>query len=193
MKVITIEREYGAGGHTIGRAVAQRLGVEFYDRDIISQAAKASGLESDQVEKEEESLSKMSSFIRAITPDAFDIKDTIFEYESGVVLAFAKKEPCVILGRCAGAILTDEGVEHLSVFLRASEESRIPRAKELLNTDDDAAARRTLRKVDAARTAYYSCYIGRKWDDSAEYQLILDTGALSTEACVDIICRAAQE
>ena len=113
MKVITIDREFGAGGHTIGREVAERLGIEFYDRDIIAKAAAAGGLDPAHVEAEEETISKTHAFISAISPNSYDAKDAIFAHERAVVVELAAQGPCVILGRCANAILREEGVQVL--------------------------------------------------------------------------------
>ena len=82
MRVITIDREFGAGGHSVGRAVAKRLGIEFYDRDIIDETAKGSGFSPKQVEEQEESVSRADAFFRAISPVSYDAKETIFTYES---------------------------------------------------------------------------------------------------------------
>ena len=106
MKVITISREYGAGGHSIGTKVAEELGIEFYDKDIIKEAARAMGMSPDQLAAADEHITKADSFIRAITPISFDYKDTIFNYERDFILKTASKGPCVILGRCAGEILS---------------------------------------------------------------------------------------
>ena len=90
MKVITIDREYAAGGHTVGRALAKKLGVEIYDKDIIKHAAKKSGIEQGLVEDDEERISKVGAFLKAISPIAYDDKDTIFTYESQAIIELAK-------------------------------------------------------------------------------------------------------
>ena len=192
MKVITISREYGAGGHTIGRQVAQRLGIEFYDRDIILNTARESGLDIEQIIEEEEVMRKRDSLLRAIRPAAFDVKDTVFEYERRAIVKLASKNPCVILGRCASVALEDAGIKHMGVFLFADEEHRVPRVMELLETDDPEQAKRAMRKIDSGRHAYYECYTGRHWGTIHEYDLSLNTGSLGIDACADIIVRAAE-
>ena len=175
MKIITIDREYAAGGHTVGRALAKKLGVEIYDKDIIKHAAKKSGIEQGLVEDDEERISKVGAFLKAISPIAYDDKDTIFTYESQAIIELAKKGPCVVL----------------SVFLHADEETRVERACTVLGTDDRAAARHELRRIDVMRQSYLSYYVERKqWHDVREYTLSLDTHKLSNDACVDIICAA---
>lgn len=193
MKVITISREYGAGGHTIGRQVAERLGVELYDRDIILNTARESGLDIEQIMQEEEVMRKRDAILRAIRPAAFDVKDTVFEYERRAIIQLALQGPCVILGRCANAILDEVKIDHMSTFLFADEEARLPRVKELLETEDTEQARRAIRKIDSGRHAYFECYTGRHWGDVHEYDLSLNTGSLGVDTVVDMICKAAEQ
>lgn len=192
MKVITIDREFGAGGHTIGREVAKRLGIEFYDRDIIAKAAHSGGLDPAHVEAEEETISKTHAFINAISPMSYDAKDAIFAHERTAVVELAAQGPCVILGRCANAILREEGLEVLSVFLFADPELRMASVGRILGTDDAATIRRAIRKKDTARKAYYHAYTEGEWGNVHECTMSLDTGKLGYETCVKIICEAAQ-
>ena len=193
MKVITIAREYAAGGHTIGRKVDERLGVELYDRDILLKAAKESGLDLNEIISEEEKLSKVEAFIHAITPVAFDMKDAIYEYESRAIVELAKKGPCVILGRCASAILRKEGIDCVSVYLHAEEKDRAERASELLGVTDKVALHRAIHKIDVARRAYYETYTGGKWGAPSESTISIDTGNVSVETSVNIICAIAND
>lgn len=192
MKVITIDREFGAGGHTIGWEVAKRLGIEFYDRDIIAKAALSGGLDPAHIEAEEEVISKTQAFINAISPMSYDAKDTVFAHESAAIVDFAKQGPCIILGRCANAILRAEGIEVLSVFLHADAQYRMESVGKILGTNDTAAIAKAIRKKDIARRAYYQAYTDGQWGTVEEYTLTLDTGALPRETCVRIICDAAQ-
>ena len=192
MKVITIDREFGAGGHTIGWEVAKRLGIEFYDRDIIAKAALSGGLDPADIEAEEEVISKTQAFINAINPVSYDAKDTVFAHESAAIIGFAQQGPCIILGRCANAILRQEGIEVLSVFLHADPQHRMKSVGKILNTTDEAVIAKAIRKKDIARKAYYQAYTDGQWGTVGEYTLSLDTGALSYETCVQIICDAAQ-
>ena len=192
MKIITIDREYGAGGHSVGQAVADALGIELYDKDIIKQAALTSGMDAAQLEKEEERLTGGDSFINAIIPVSFDVKHVVFENEARAILDLAAKGPCVIIGRCACAVLKDAGIEALHVFLHASTEAKISRVAELLNTDDEDRIVAAMRKRDKQRKAYYEYYTDRHWGDVHEYDLCLDTGRLGNEFCVKLICEAAE-
>ena len=144
------------------------------------------------MEAEEETISKTHAFISAISPNSYDAKDAIFAHERAVVVELAAQGPCVILGRCANAILREEGVQVLSVFLFADPELRMAsvggRSQEptTLQPSSAPSARRTRPE--------YTCYpaIPREWGASTVRTMSLDTGALGYETCVQIICDAAQ-
>jgi shikimate kinase len=193
MKIITIDREFGAGGHTVGRAVARQLGIEFYDRDIITEAAVASGVDPEVIDRDDESVSRTESFIRAINPMLYDDKDTIFSYESRAIVKLASQGPCVVLGRCGNAILEDAGFDVFPVFLHANEESRVEAAGKILGITDRATILRQMRKKDVARRAYAACYSDRVWGDPHRYALTLDTGILGAQTCADVICQAVRD
>ena len=193
MKVITISWEYGAGGHSIGRKVAENLGIEIYDKDIIEETALAMGLSPDKVKADEEMITKGDSFIRAITPISFDYKDTIYNYEKEYILKVASQGPCVILRRCAGAILEEENIESLNVFLYADEVYREKRIGEILQIDDAALVARQVKKTDNFRDAYYNHYTGKHMGDVKNWHLSLDTGTLGYDKCAELICQAAKQ
>lgn len=195
MKVITIDREFGAGGHTVGLEVARRLGIELYDRDIIRKASEASGVESGQLEAEEERLSGGGSFINAIIPVSYDVKDIVFRNESQTIVDFAKAGPCVILGRCGSAVLRDAEIASLNVFLYASPADRLADAREVLGAGEDvdyAEVLRLMKKADKQRRSYFEYYTDRRWGVLGEYDLCLNTGVLGYDYCVQAICDAAK-
>lgn len=192
MKIITLSREYGAGGHTIGKTVAEKLGIEIYDKDIIRETAKASGLDESFIADKEETLSKGDSFLRSITPISYEQKDVIFEIEKEVILKLAAKGPCVIIGRCADVILREAGFDTLDVFLYANEEKRAARVGELIGTKNPAAIKKAMKNVDYSRHAYYKYYTDKQWGDFNNYNLMLDTGSLGTDLCIELICAAAK-
>lgn len=187
MKVITINREYGAGGHTIGTEVAKRLGIEFYDKDIINNVAKESGIARDLVEADNEEISRVDSFLRAITPISYDQKETIFEMQKNVIIDLAKKGPCVILGRCADAFLKDAGIETFDIFIYGDDESKINRVCELIGSDDREEALKAMHKVDHNRRSYYNFYTDKHFGDYKNYNLMLDSGAFGYEKCIEAI------
>ena len=191
MNIITISREYGAGGHSIGKRVAQELGIEFYDRDIIRGAVKESGLDAGVIEHEEEEISRADAIWRMITPAAYtDRRETIHQIERKVILMLAKKGPCVILGRCADTILEEFDMESLNVFIYADTLHRAARVSELLNTKNPSEIQKAMKKTDAARRNYYQQFTGKHWGDTKNFNLSVDSGLLGYDACVKIICEA---
>ena len=192
MKIITLCREYGAGGHSIGRKVAEELGIELYDKDIIAETARSLGIDPSQLEEEEEVISRAESFIRSITPISYDRKDAIYDIQRSVILEIVKKGPCVILGRCADALLEEAGIESLDVFLYADDAHRALRVGELHHTTSASEIARIMKKEDHDRRNYYTHYTGKFWGDRRNFNLLLDTGALGYDTCVKLICEAAR-
>ena len=191
--IITISREYGAGGHTIAKGVAKELGIEIYDRDIIRNTVKDSGLDTSVIEHEEEEISRADAFWRMITPAAYvDRREAIHEIESRVILMLASKGPCVILGRCADAILDKANVDSLNVFIYADDIHRAVRVGELIDSRNPSEIQKAMKKTDAARRSYYQQFAGRHWGDYHNYNLMLDSGMLGYDACVKLICDAAR-
>ena len=192
--VITISREYGAGGHSIGKGVAKALGVEFYDRDIIKAAAAESGAELQEIERVEEELSRAGSFMRMISPSAYrDQSDNIHTIEHSIILTLAAKGTCVILGRCADDIMEKAGIPSLNVFLYASDIHRAVRVSELIGSTNPNEIQKKMQRTDTARRAFYEHFTGKRWGDSRNYTLSLDTGVLGYETCIDLICEAAKK
>ena len=192
--VITISREYGAGGHSIGRSVAKELGIEFYDRDIIKAAMKESGMDMHSVEKAEEEVSRAGAFLRMISPAAYiDQQDNLHIIEQRIILELALKGPCVILGRCANDILAKANIPSLDAFLYASDIHRAARISTLIGSSNPTEIKKKMQKTDTARRAFYEQYTGMKWGDSRNYSISLDTGLLGYETCVQLICEAARK
>ena len=193
MRIITLNREYGAGGHSVGQRVADELGIELYDKDIIRGSAEKIGIEPAKLEAEEEAITRRDAILRSINPVSYDQKDAMFSAESNVILDLAAKGPCLILGRCANVILRAAGIPSLNVFLFADEAHRAKRVGELIGTQDAAAIRRAMKKADQNRHAYYTHYTGLPWGDLHSFHLSLDSGALGYDACIRLICQAARE
>ena len=193
MSIITISREYGSGGHSIGRRVARELGIEFYDKDIIRNAVKETGLEYDVIRNEDEEISRTDAFLRMITPSAYtDRRETIHSAEIRAILTLAQKGDCVLLGRCADAILEEANIEALNVFLYADELHRAIRVSRLIDSRNATEIQRTMKRTDAARRNFYQQFTNRKWGDWHNYNLMLDTGLLGYDTCVKLICDAAR-
>ena len=195
-KIITISREYGAGGHSIGKRVAEELGIPFYDRDILKETVKASGFDSDLVETEQEDVSRTESFFKSLCNVSSlyynDTQNAIHDVQQAVILHFAQEGPCVILGRCADEILRKAGIESLNVFIHADEIHRAVRASEITGCTNATELQRMLARRDSRRHNYYTHYTGKKWGDSHNYHLSLDSGALGYDLCVKLIVEAAK-
>ena len=195
-KIITISREYGAGGHSIGVRVAEELGIPFYDRDIIRETAKASGFDPELIENEGEDISKTAAFFKSIcaasTSTFNDPRDAIYEVQKSILLRFAKEGPCVILGRCADVVLQEGGIESINVFIHADDVHRAMRVSEMTGSTNGTEIQKLMAKKDASRHTYYNRYTGKKWGDSHNYHLTLDSGALGYDMCVKLITEAAK-
>lgn len=194
-KVITISREYGAGGHTIGKRVAQELGIEIYDKDIVRETVRASGFETEVVQEEEEDVSKASTFLKSLCSSSVHYRDpqeVIHEVQTAVILQFAKKGPCVILGRCADDILRESAVDVLNVFIHADDLHRAVRISEMTGITNATELQKLMAKKDSSRRNYYEHYTRKKWGDSHNYNLTLDSGKLGIDLCVQMIVEAAK-
>ena len=195
-KIITISREYGAGGHSIGKGVAEALGIPFYDRDIVRETAKASGFDPELIEDEGEDISKTDSILRSICSASStyyrDTQEAIHDVQRVIILRFAQAGPCVILGRCADEILREAGIESINVFIHADDIHRAVRVSELIGSTNATEIQRMMAKKDSSRHTYYSRYTGKKWGDSQNYHLTLDSGALGYDLCVKLITEVAQ-
>ena len=188
--VITIARQYGSGGHDIGKMLAEKLGFDFYDQEIIKMAAGTTGLTSDFISKNEESMT--NSFLYDLVNQVYIYskseeeapKDKIFEAESRVIKELAEKGNCVIVGRCSDYILRDHA-NVLKIFFSAPMESREKRVMGRLNVSEKEAERK-IRREDKLRSDNYHYYTGRMWGAAANFDLTLNTdlGEDYIEKCV---------
>lgn len=195
-KVITISREYGAGGHSIGQRVAKELGIEFYDKDILRETVKKTGFDQKLIEKEEEDRSTADNIwrnISALSSTYFhDSQDAIHEIQKAVVTKFASQGACVILGRCADVFLKEAGIDSLNVFIHADEVHRAVRVSEMIDSKNATEIQKLIAKKDSSRHNYYNHYTGKKWGDSHNYDMTLDSGKLGYDLCVQLIIEAAK-
>lgn len=194
-KIVTISREYGAGGTSIGTRVAEALGIPFYDRDIMKETAKASGYELELIREGDEDISLTNSILKTLCPNVHfnDPQDAIYEVQKAVVQKFALEGPCVILGRCADIALKEAGIESLNVFIHADEIHRAVRITELTCVTDPAELKKMLQKKDKSRHNFYTHYAAKHWGDSRNYHLSLDSGVLGYDKCVEMIVAAAKD
>ena len=189
--VITISREYGAGGRSVAKLLAEKLGLEWYDKDFVRNTVKASGYSEEDILKEGEELSNsekmMDSFLNSIVSYTSS-HDAIFQAQKEEVLKLAET-PCIIVGRCANVILEEAGIPSFDVFLYADMEHRMARAVELAENGEEDL-RKYIEKRDELRGIYYKKYTRRTLGDYHDYDLMLNTGLLGNERAVEYIINA---
>jgi cytidylate kinase len=187
---VTIAREYGSGGRLIGRELASELGFAFYDKELISLAAKECGLHEEFVETIESR--KMSGFLYNIymTYHELPIPEQVFIVQSNVIRDIAEKESCVIIGRCADYVLSEmKGC--VRVFIYAPVESRVKRVRDEYHEGEGELAG-YIRKQDKDRAAYYNFFTQRKWGRTQNYNLCLDSG-IGISASVRLLKKYVEE
>ncbi len=193
-KVIVIGRQYGSGGHDIGKSLAGKLGFAFYDNEIIQMTAGSTGYTPKFVQEHEENIT--NSFLYDLVSQMYIYSDTreaprdaIFESEGEVIRSLADQGNCVILGRCADYFLRDRH-DCLKVYLHAPEDYRV---KRIMDTEDlsEEDARRKVRRMDRRRSDNYHYYTRRIWGHSGNYDLTIDTG-IGAEAVEEIIRRTLE-
>ena len=191
-KIITISREFCASGHAVGHAVADALGIPFYDKKLVEQIAQESGFAAKYVEEHGEHAPGRSAFSYAFAAqgvpgimNGLSTEDYLWNAQCNVILQLAEEGPCVIVGRNADYILKDrEDVLH--VFLMADTDYRIQRFLEQKPTLDKSPEA-ILREKDKRRGLNYQHYTGRTWGMSQNYDLCLNTSVLGIQQCADII------
>ncbi len=185
--IITISREFGSGGRTIGKAVARKLGIPCYDAELITEMAKQSGFAEDYVREAGEyapgGLLNSMFTSRAGGPTNEDI---LWQIQCNIVAQLAKKGPYVIVGRCGDYILRDRP-DVLKVFVHADMAFRAKRIVEVYGQREESPEQR-LKDKDKRRSTYYRFYTGRKWGQLDTYDLMLNSGVLGIEKCTELIC-----
>ena len=185
-RVITISREFGSGGRTIGKKVAEKLGIPCYDSEIIQEMAKETGFAPDYVKEAGEyapgSFLSSALFNRMFGPTNEDI---LWEHQCNTITALAEKGPCVIVGRCADYILQDKA-DCLKVFIHADMKFRAERIVKVYGEREQSPEER-LRDKAKRRAAYHRFSTNMKWGHAQNYHLTLDSGVLGLDKCVEII------
>ena len=197
-KMITISREFGSGGRTIGRMVAEKLGIPFYDKELVDHVALESGFAPQYIEEHGEHSPSKSMFSYAFAHqtvpgvmNGLSTADFLWNVQCSVILQLADKEPCVIVGRNADYILKDRE-DCLHVFIHADKEARADRIVRLYGESEKSPMAR-LNEKDKRRQVNYRHYTGRNWGEAHNYDICLDSSKLGIEKCVDIIVSLMQE
>lgn len=191
-KIITISREFGSGGRTIGRMVAESLGIPFYDKELVDQIALESGFAPNFVEEHGEHSPGKSLFSYAFAPqgvpgvmNGLSTADFLWNIQCNVILQLADKGPCVIVGRNADYILKDRN-DCLHTFVHADLDFRADRIVRLYGESEKSPATRLLEK-DKRRRVNYQHYTGRVWGQAQNYDVCLNSSSLGIDQCVKII------
>ena len=197
-KIVTISREFGSGGRTIGKAVAQKLGVPYYDKALIKQVAEETGFDPAYIEnageyaQEKSIFSYFTSFAGSTgVMGGISASDFLWCMQRKVILDKAEEGPCVIVGRCADFILKDR-TDALHVFIHADPAFRADRIVRVYGESERSPAQR-LKDKDGRRSVNYKHFTGREWGASRNYHLCLDSGVLGIDRCVELIAELAAE
>ena len=194
-KIITISREFGSGVRTIGREVASRLGVPFYDKELVEQIALESGFAPKFIEEHGEHAPGTSRLAYAFSHqgvpgimNGLSTADFLWSIQCSVIMQLADQGPCVIVGRNADYILKDRK-DVLDVFIHANDEFRADRIVRLYGESEKSPAARLAEK-DKRRRINYQHYTGRTWGDAKNYDLCIDSSAVGIEKAVELILSA---
>ncbi|MFR7591907.1 MAG: AAA family ATPase [Longibaculum sp.] len=185
-KIITIAREYGSGGRIIAQMVAEKLGLVYYDNEVIDLAAKELGIDVDTIRKASEE--KTSSFMYTMSSTAFTLplNDQVFAMQSKIIRHLAKHDSCIIVNGCADYILEDYD-DVLTVFIHAPFESRVRRVQEDYKEEHDDFKKFVMKK-DKGRSNYYNYYTTKKWGQLKNFDLTINSD-LGLEEVADIIVK----
>lgn len=191
-KVITISREFGSGGREIGFRLAKKLGIPFYDKEVIAMASQNSNIAEDLFHTSDEAIARKERVdFEYVTVDPFSstyeipVSDQLFVIQSSVIKRLAQEGPCVIIGRCSDVILEDS----FNIFICSSLKKRVER---LLSLEQDPAIdvrkmESRIRAIDSKRRDYYQYYSGNEWGKPKNYDLCLNSGKLGSDRCIEII------
>ncbi len=187
-RIITISREFGSGGRFIGAEVAKKLGIAYYDKNIINEIAKKSGLSPEYVQESAELSPKKGLFAYALTGRDItgkSVEDMVYEAQRKVILDLAKKEPCVIIGRNADYTLKDRD-DVLNVFIHGDMPEKIQRITDLYNVEKQKAVK-MMEDTDKRRKTNYNFYTDQNWGKASNYTLCLNSSQLGYDRCEKII------
>ena len=187
-RIITISREFGSGGRFIGEEVAKKLGISYYDKNIINEIAEKSGLSPEYIQEKAELSPKKGLFGYAFAGRDItgkSVEDMVYEAQRKVILDLAEKEPCVIIGRNADYILKDRD-DVLNVFIHGDMPEKIHRIIHLHNVEEQEAVR-MMADTDKRRMTNYNFYTDQKWGKASNYTLSLNSSELGYDRCEKII------
>lgn len=192
-KIVTISREYGSGGRIIGKLLAEKLNVPFYDKEILDMAAEQSGYSRELIEGTElkakssfaYNLASALSFNEGVSGSPLSVNEKMFLAQFQVIKEIGETDKAVIVGRCADYVLRDmPGVTN--VFIYAEQEDRVRRAIDVYG-DDPQKAKEIVATYDKARQNYYNYHTGLKWGEFKNYNLAINSSYISEEEAANLI------
>lgn len=187
-RIITISREFGSGGRFIGEEVAKKLGIAYYDKNIIGQIAEKSGLSPEYIQENAELSPKKGLFVYAFSGRNItgkSVEDMVYEAQRNIILELAEKEPCVIIGRNADYILKDRD-DVLNVFIHGDMPEKIKRITGLYNVEEKEVVK-MMADTDKRRRTNYNFYTDQNWGKASNYTLCLNSSQLGYDRCEMII------
>ena len=187
-RIITISREFGSGGRFIGEEVAKKLGIAYYDKNVINEIAEKSGLSPEYIQENAELSPKKGMFAYALAGRDItgrSVEDMIHEAQRKVILELVEKAPCVIIGRNADYILKDRD-DVLNVFIHGNMPEKTQRIIRLYNVDEKKAVKMMV-DTDKRRMTNYNFYTEYKWGKVSNYTLCLNSSQLGYDRCEKII------
>ena len=187
-RIITISREFGSGGRFIGEEIAKKLGIAYYDKNIISQIAEKSGLSPEYIQENAELSPKKGLFAYAFAGRDItgrSVEDMVYQAQRKVILDLVRKEPCVIIGRNADYILKDRD-DILNVFIHGDMPEKIQRISQLYRVTEQEAVK-MMADTDKRRMSNYNFYTDQKWGKASNYTLCLNSSQIGYDRCEAII------
>lgn len=190
--IVTINREFCSGGNYIGKKLSEKLGIPFYDKELVNLAAKEAGYAEATFEKVDEvaTNSLLYSLIMGVhnstqtglLPD----NDKLFAIQADIIRKAVEKGSAIVLGRCSNYILREEK-NIVRVFLKGDMETKVARYNEIYGTPEKDSVETTLEKRDKKRSSYFKFYTGNRWDDINNYDLVINTSKIGFDNAVDVI------
>ncbi len=193
-KLITISREFGSGGRLIGKRLAEKLDIPYYDKELLDRIAEESGFSKEMIVEAEKKAK--NSFLYSLAsamgtgeagPESLSLNERFFLAQFDTIRRIADEGSCVIVGRCADYVLRGMP-EATNVFIYAEEADKTKRAVEEYGVPEDSV-KKLMKDTDKARANYYSYHTGRKWGDHVNYNLSIDSGYIEIEDIVDLIIK----
>ncbi len=198
-RIITISRQFGSGGHSIGKMVAGRLGIPCYDNELVTRMAEESGFDASFIRENGEKVSTYTGadlfygmgISAGPTFSTLSLYDRLYITQHNIIRDIAEKEECVIVGRCSDYILSERD-DCVHVFIYADNDYRAERILRLYG-DNGVKIEKRMKDKDSQRISYYEHYTNRDWGNPLNYHLCLNSGFIGDELCAEMIIKAAQK